>query len=202
MSSMNNVLDLPAATTSSTTTELFAAILDGDDAAWRLTVERYQGLLLWVARRYRLTGEETADVVQETWTRLLEHLGNIRNPEHIGGWLATTTARQSLAVLRQRRRESPAPDGVVDTTETWDVDDQLDAVQRAVELRRAVATLSPRERDLIEVLLEPEPPSYAEISRRLSMPLGSIGPVRGRALRRLRTLLPQAMAPQADLLSA
>ena len=202
MSSTKNVLDLPAPTTSSTTTELFAAILDGDDTAWRLTVERYQGLLVWVAHRYRLTAEETADVVQETWTRLLEHLADIRNPENIGGWLATTTARQSLAVIRQRRRECPAPDGVVDTTDTWDVDDRLDAVQRGVELRRAVATLSGRERNLIEVLLEPEPPSYAEISRRLSMPLGSIGPVRGRALRRLRALLPQGMDPHAGPLTA
>lgn len=202
MSSTNDVLDLPAQRTSPSPVELFTAIVDGDDAAWRLAVERYRGLLHWVARRHRLTEEETADVMQETWTRLLEHLDDIRDPAHLGGWLATTTTRQCLAVLRQRRRETPAPDGVVDSPDSWDVDDRLDAVQRGIALRRAVATLSRRERELIEVLLEPEPPSYAEISRRLSMPIGSIGPVRGRAMRRLRALLAYDLGPQADALSA
>lgn len=202
MSSTNDVLDLPAQRTSPSPVELFTAIIDGDDAAWRLAVERYRGLLHWVARRHRLTEDETADVMQETWTRLLEHLDDIRDPAHLGGWLATTTTRQCLAVLRQRRRETPAPDGVVDSPDSWDVDDRLDAVQRGIALRRAVATLSRRERELIEVLLEPEPPSYAEISRRLSMPIGSIGPVRGRAMRRLRALLAYDLGPQADALSA
>jgi len=202
MSSTNDVLDVPAQRTSPSPVELFTAIVDGDDAAWRLAVERYRGLLHWVARRHRLTAEETADVMQETWTRLLEHLDTIRDPEHLGGWLATTTSRQCLAVLRQRRRETPAPDGVVDSPDSWDVDDRLDAVQRGIALRRAVATLSRRERELIEVLLEPEPPSYAEISRRLSMPIGSIGPVRGRAMRRLRALLACDLDPQAGPLSA
>lgn len=200
MSSTNTVLDLPAQRRSDA--ELVAAIADGDDAAWRMAVERFQGLLLWTARRYRLTAEETADVVQETWTRLLEHVTDIRDPEHVAGWLATTASRQSLAVLRQRRREAPAPDEVVDSTHTWDVDDQLDAVQRARALRRAVATLSRRERDLMEVLLEPEPPSYAEISRRLSMPIGSIGPVRGRAMRRLRAVLAAQCGAEPERLTA
>jgi RNA polymerase sigma factor (sigma-70 family) len=206
MSYSNDVLDLPAQPEAASPAELFTAILDGDEAAWRLAVERYQGLLLWVTRRYRLTAEETADVVQETWTRLLEHLSDIRDPAHMGGWLATTTSRQCLAVLRHRQRETPAADGVVDGVadgvDSWDVDERLDAVQRSIALRRAVATLSRRERTLIEVLLEPEPPSYSEISRRLSMPVGSIGPVRGRAVRHLRALLTVDLDPQDRPLSA
>ena len=51
MSSTNTVLDLPAQRRSDA--ELVAAIADGDDAAWRMAVERFQGLLLWTARRYR-----------------------------------------------------------------------------------------------------------------------------------------------------
>jgi DNA-directed RNA polymerase specialized sigma24 family protein len=41
----------------------------------------------------------------------------------------------------------------------------------------------------VELFLEPEPLTYREISARLGIPVGSIGPVRGRALRRLRGLL-------------
>jgi RNA polymerase sigma factor (sigma-70 family) len=187
MSPRNDVLDLPAQRTSDA--ELFTAIVDRDEAAWRTAVERYEGLLFWTARRYRLTDEETADVVQETWARLLEHLDDIRDPERITGWLSTTAARQCLAAIRRRQREAPSPQECVDGIDTWDADDRLDAEQRGFALRRAIAALSPRERELMEVFLEPDPPCYAEISRRLSMPIGSIGPVRGRAMRRLRAML-------------
>ena len=197
MSPKNDVLSLPAQRTSDA--DLFPAIVDRDEAAWRAAVERYEGLLFWTARRYRLTDEETADVVQETWARLLEHLDDIRDPERITGWLSTTAARQCLAVIRRRHREAPSPQESVDGVDTWDADDRLDAERRAIALRRAIAALSRRERELMEVFLEPEPPSYAEISRRLSMPIGSIGPVRGRAMRRLRAMLEREPQLECEL---
>jgi DNA-directed RNA polymerase specialized sigma24 family protein len=61
--------------------------------------------------------------------------------------------------------------------------------------------LPPRKRALIELLLEPDSPSYQEISRRLGMPVGSIGPVRQRALHRLRARLEEPK-PEAALLAS
>ena len=179
-----------------TSTELLAAMAAGDEAAWAAAVTRFRSLLLGVARRYGLTTDEAADVEQETWVRLLEHVNDIRNAECIAGWLATTATRQSLAVLRRRSREAPAPDAVVDSPQTWDVDERLDAERLTASLWNAVATLSPRERRLMEAMLSPEPLSYAQISEQLSMPIGSIGPVRLRALRRLRAALSHG-APRA-----
>jgi DNA-directed RNA polymerase specialized sigma24 family protein len=46
--------------------------------------------------------------------------------------------------------------------------------------------LPPPWRRLIAVLLEDPPASYAEISARLGVPLGSIGPSRGRCVEKLR----------------
>jgi DNA-directed RNA polymerase specialized sigma24 family protein len=56
-------------------------------------------------------------------------------------------------------------------------------------LYQAIAQLPDRERRLIQLQLDPTQPGYAQISRTIPMPIGSIGPIRGRALRRLRTLL-------------
>jgi DNA-directed RNA polymerase specialized sigma24 family protein len=56
-------------------------------------------------------------------------------------------------------------------------------------LYQAIAQLPDRERHLIQLQLGPTQPGYAQISRTIAMPMGSIGPIRGRALRRLRTLL-------------
>ncbi|MBK6872675.1 MAG: sigma-70 family RNA polymerase sigma factor [Kineosporiaceae bacterium] len=70
-----------------------------------------------------------------------------------------------------------------------DPDDWLEAHRVQQVIRHAVSLLHGRERALVELLLQPDPPSYIEISRRLGMPLGAVGPVRQRALRRLRTVL-------------
>ena len=45
-----------------------------------------------------------------------------------------------------------------------------------------------RER-LLELLMADPPASYADISCELDLPVGSIGPTRGRCLARLRVLL-------------
>jgi RNA polymerase sigma factor (sigma-70 family) len=170
-------------------TELLGAAGSGDNAAWSEIIRRYAGLVRAVCQRYGLTPERSDDVAQVTWLQLWTHAHQIRDPRALGGWLATTAARESLAMQRRRRREVPMPDCGIDSPVVDDVDARIDAENHNLALRRAVATLNRRERALIEVLLEPEQPSYSEISRRLSMPIGAIGPVRQRALCRLRERL-------------
>src|SRR3954471_721330 len=84
---------------------LLLAAADGDAQAWNALVERYNGLVWAVARTYRLGGADAADVVQTTWLRLVEHLGDIRNPDGLGAWLATTARRECLRMLRSGQRE-------------------------------------------------------------------------------------------------
>jgi DNA-directed RNA polymerase specialized sigma24 family protein len=57
---------------------------------------------------------------------------------------------------------------------------------RDAALWAAFARLAPREQRLLRMLAADPPPSYEEIGRTLAMPIGSIGPTRGRALQRLR----------------
>jgi DNA-directed RNA polymerase specialized sigma24 family protein len=64
-------------------------------------------------------------------------------------------------------------------------------MQEAAALHRAIRELPSRQRALICALMETPAPTYAEISNRLSMPIGSIGPNRGRALAQLATNLAQ-----------
>ena len=64
-------------------------------------------------------------------------------------------------------------------------------------MQRALDQLPPRWRALLVLLAMDPAPSYEEISQRLSMPVGSIGPTRGRALRRLHVLLEPDVSPVA-----
>ena len=73
------------------------------------------------------------------------------------------------------------PDGQAETIEQG-----LLAAERYAALREAFTHLSPRDQQLITLLIEDPPVPYAEISTRLGIPAGSIGPNRRRCLDKLR----------------
>jgi RNA polymerase sigma factor (sigma-70 family) len=170
-------------------TEILRGVAAGDRDAWEWTIRRFTGTVLAVCRRHRMTLEESADVAQLTWLRLFTHAHQIRDPRGFAGWLATTASRECLAILRRERREIPLGERDIPAAEETDIDARLDEARHRRVLRQSIQLLRRRERVLVEVLLEPEQPSYADISRRLGMPIGAIGPVRQRALRNLRRQL-------------
>jgi RNA polymerase sigma factor (sigma-70 family) len=164
--------------------ELAAA---GDEAAWEAIVDRFSGLVWATARAHRLSREDAADVAQTTWLRLVENLDRIREPEHLGAWLATTARRESLRLIRRGGRERPSDEA--DLFEAPD-DDVLDRRlldrERDGALWRAFAGLSDRCKALLRLLISLEEPTYEEVGAALDMPVGAIGPTRIRCLDRLR----------------
>jgi DNA-directed RNA polymerase specialized sigma24 family protein len=139
-------------------------------------------------------------VFQTTWLRLTEHIGRIAEPSRVGGWLATTARHESLRLLRTGARVTAIDD--LDALPAGGVDDSPESAMIAAEeadaqaarLRRVWAAferLPGRCADLLRVLIATPPPSYADVSAALGMPVGSIGPTRARCLQRLRALLAQ-----------
>jgi RNA polymerase sigma factor (sigma-70 family) len=169
--------------------DLVATALDGDHSSWNHLVDRYTPLVLSIVRRHRLQGSDAEDVVQTVWLRLVEHLDGIREPAALPGWIVTTARNECLHVIRSRKAVSPAdfgergwPNGTGDTA----VDSDLLEAERHEALLIALAELPERQRALLLLLIEDPPLSYEEISRRLGLPVGSIGPTRARALARVR----------------
>ena len=69
------------------------------------------------------------------------------------------------------------------------IDERLLADERDQVVRDALSALPNRWQRLLEMLMADPPVSYTEISDQLGLPIGSIGPTRGRCLARLRVLL-------------
>ena len=167
--------------------ELVPRAATGDRQAWESLVARYERLVWGVVRSHRLGDADAADVFQTTWLRLLEHLDSLRNPDAVGGWLATTARNECLRVLRHQSRQIPtADDQIPEEPVPAQIDDALLADERDAALWRAFATLSARCQALLRMLAADPAPSYEEISGALGMPVGSIGPTRGRCLESLR----------------
>lgn len=177
--------------------ELLRSAAVGDEVAWEMIVDSYSGLIWHVARAHRLSDSEAADVVQTTWLRLVQHLGRIRDPEAVGGWLVTTARRESLRALRLAGRERPTADlRDLEEADRYEQDPEVHTL--AAEFHgmvwRCVDGLPERCRTLLRVLLADPPVSYQKVSAALSMPIGSIGPTRARCLQHLRHSVDRAGA--------
>jgi RNA polymerase sigma factor (sigma-70 family) len=170
-----------------------------DAGAWERLVAEHQDHLLRVASSYRM-GPEAHDVVQKAWLRLLERGADIRDWNAVGAWLTTVVRRECLRVIRSRQRERLyEPEDFERLTSTVDDDptaeDLLVAEESRQLVRRAMQSLPQRQHDLLQALSDPDAPGYAVISERLGMPVGSMGPTRQRALRRLRAALTEVFSP-------
>jgi RNA polymerase sigma factor (sigma-70 family) len=164
----------------------------GDMEAWERLVDQFSRLIWSITVEFKLVESDAADVVQTTWLRLLEHIDRLQYPERVGSWLAATARNECLRTLAARKRVVLAQDDEVLTSVPAggpEVDERILADERDQVVREALSCLPKRWQRLLELLMADPPPSYAEISDQLNLPIGSIGPTRGRCLAQLRVLL-------------
>jgi len=171
-------------------TDLVIRARNGDKQAWDALVEQYAPLIWSNCRRYRLGGADADDVGQSVWLQLVEHLGTLRDPAALPDWLATTTRRECGRVLRTAHgphaaRYTPNVEDIADE-QTGTAEQELLAAERHAALREAFLQLPPCDQQLIALLTQDPPAPYAKISSSPGIPVGKIGPTRGRCLDRLR----------------
>lgn len=168
--------------------QAFSAWLGGDEAALDHLIRLLTPLLWHLARAYRLDEATAEDAVQTTWIALVRHREQVRDPQAVLRWLSVTVRREAARAARVADRAAPAQDEVIaaalDPAPGVDVE-VLDRDTGAL-LWRHVAQLSERCQRLLRVLAFTDRPDYRALSAELGIPVGSIGPTRGRCLEKLR----------------
>jgi RNA polymerase sigma factor (sigma-70 family) len=166
---------------------MVAAAAAGQPLAWEALVTRYGPRLLRVARSQGLSRAEAEDAVQDTWMRLLRSIGGLRDAAAVGSWLHTTARRESLRLRERARRERATDEPLgAEVDDTPEPGRGVDAATCQAVVNRALVGLPVRQRTLMRMLFDDAAPSYGEIAAELDMPIGSIGPTRGRCLAQLR----------------
>lgn len=179
---------------------LVRAAADGDEQAMERLLVRAQAS----AERFSVMvcgrTPETEDVMQDALISTFRHAATIREPEAFRTWLYRTV-RNACLIFRRRRVGEPAQmlslDAPTDEDNgrTLDVPADLpgpehvvDAARRRDRVRRAIATLSPAQREVI-VLRELEGLSTREVAEVVGVSEDNVKTRLHRARRALRAAL-------------
>lgn len=178
-------------TLSSRAAALFTAYRSGDEAKIAELVELLTPILWHTVRAQRVDHQLAEDVVQTTWLAMVRNAGSISEPQAVLQWLIVTARRESWRVVKREDRVQPSdfdPDDpnlpLSDVPEDLVLRGDTDA-----RLWQHIAALSSRCQALLRVIAFADRPDYASVAQALGMPVGSIGPTRGRCLAKLRELL-------------
>jgi RNA polymerase sigma factor (sigma-70 family) len=177
----------------------FAAHQAGDRSGFNDLVALLTPLLWHTVRSQGVDQVAAEDVVQTIWMRLLHSSSSIRDPQTVVKWLLTASRREAWRASKQGRTEllrtatvhgedredREAADGVPAQRQAGPEEVVLrDETQR--QLWEHISALPERCRELMRVIAFADRPDYALIAESLGMPVGSIGPTRGRCLAKLR----------------
>jgi RNA polymerase sigma factor (sigma-70 family) len=141
-----------------------------------------------------LTGDDAADVFQETFLALYRNLDRISDPQSLPKWLSVTAARSSLMILRMK---STRPTQSLSDASLEDVLAEEDSKSEQVALdsletetaRKALDQLPDRCKSLLGALFDDGFDNYEAVAENLGIPRGAIGPTRARCLEKLRSIL-------------
>jgi len=151
--------------------------------------------VLWhVVRAHGLDRERAEDVVQTTWLTFVRRHESIAEPQAVAAWLTTTARREAWRVAKAASKHAPVADEVLETELPLQPSAESKAVTQDDNARlwACVRLLSERCQRLMRIVAFEARPDYRGLSEDLHMPVGSIGPTRGRCLAKLKALLAEA----------
>ncbi|GAA4372726.1 hypothetical protein GCM10023146_23500 [Nocardioides caricicola] len=175
-------------------TDGFNRWVAGDPAGLDDLVSVMTPVLWHVVRAYRLSEQAAEDVIQTTWLALVRRRAAIVDPVAVGGWLTTTARREAWRVSNGSAGATPVEDEELAPMLPRQRSAEESVVQEDEGNRiwAAVDGLPERCRRLLRIVAFENRPDYRELASELGMPVGSIGPTRGRCLAKLRVALMQA----------
>jgi RNA polymerase sigma factor (sigma-70 family) len=163
---------------------LFRAYRAGDADQMGTLVALLTPILWHTARAQRLDRGSAEDVVQSTWLALVRSSDSITDPQAVLGWLITTVRREAWRADPTEFQDHDIVTPVSDMPEERVLQKDGDG-----RLWQHIARLPQRCQALLRVIAFSDRPDYAAVAEALGMPVGSIGPTRGRCLAKLRTQL-------------
>jgi RNA polymerase sigma factor (sigma-70 family) len=164
---------------------LVARCRTGDDAAWTELVNRFSRYVYAViGQGFGLRTDDAEDVFQEVFTRVYQHLDQLRDDEAIRPWIAQLTRRLCIDRIRAGSREQLTDEEI----ERADMDEVIETLDEALAVHEAMAGLPENCQDILDRFFCRDE-SYQAIGAALDIPSGTIASRISRCLNKLKNLL-------------
>ena len=147
--------------------------IGGDAAAFRRLVDLTHGKLFRIAAHICGDADDADDVVQETFIRAWQRIGELRDPGAVVGWLIRIVQNAARDRLRARKRSGSVSESVSDPGSGSGPDAALDDALRDALVRRAVMALSDKHR-VVLLLHEVDGMTAGEIGALLGIATGTV----------------------------
>jgi RNA polymerase sigma-70 factor (ECF subfamily) len=169
---------------------LLAKAREGDPAAFSELVNQYSRKIYRLAKHITQNDSEAEDVLQETFLKAFEHLGDFQGQSKFYTWIVRIAVNESLMKLRKRKSDRTVPlDEPIDTGEdtvvreiaVWDENPEQQYSREEIGqiLDEAIQSLKPAFRTVF-VLRDIEEMSTEEAAEALGI---SVPAVKSRLLR-------------------
>ncbi|MCA9298213.1 MAG: sigma-70 family RNA polymerase sigma factor [Phycisphaerales bacterium] len=168
--------------------DILEAASSGDDRAWSELVERYARRVFALARSRCRDAELAEEITQSVFVTVAEKLGKGEYQEQgkFEAWLFRVTMNRVRDEIRRANRQAiPVAPEILNGRARADASGDGDALEA---LRRAMASLSDPDRDIIELRHHGQL-SFRQIADLLDEPLGTLLARHHRALKKLKDLL-------------
>jgi RNA polymerase sigma-70 factor (ECF subfamily) len=159
----------------------------GDANAFQECVDRYKGLIWWLARKWTAgAGNDAEDVVQEIFVDLWKSAEKFDPTRASESTFVSMISRRRLIDRHRRSARRPVEEEIDPLFGLPGL--QAESVEAGAEIsfaRRAMRQLSDEERETLELSVHVGM-SHSEIADHLQMPLGSVKTYIRRALAKVR----------------
>ena len=159
---------------------LVRRLQNGEVDAFDTLFERFRRKLLAYVRGLVGDAQQSEDIVQETFVELAKKIQKIQPKKGVGPWLYRVARNRAIDLLRHRRFEVlPGEEYFGEqrsnlASDTEDApDEQLIAKEKQSEIRKMLASLPQKERDLLMLRFYGDL-SFAEIAKVVRRPLGTV----------------------------
>lgn len=177
---------------------LVEAVQAGDRAAVSRVLELcLPSLRTLVTGRFRLSREEGEDILQEVQVAFLQSANRFQGGCSLHTYLVRIACHKCIDYLRAQRRSDPGSSSGEHGTTGTGQSRMLDTMIDRLAMGQALARLSPRERELIE-LFYGQGRSYREIATQLGIAVGTVGGMKAEALAKLREALQTTRATGSE----
>jgi len=170
-------------------------VQDGDRAAFRTLVERYEGMVFDLTHQYADGPEDAEDLAQDVFARAYRRIDDLRNPDRFSSWLYGIALNRCRDYVKNVRRDTYAFSHT-DDHEGADVlptngraqDDELMAEERGDHLWNALDELSATYATPF-LLKYRDGLTYKAMSKRMNVSVSALKVRVHRARKKLRNLL-------------